>query len=134
MYQFHLLQSRECLRKRILLNTEGRGHLFRVPAVKQKGMTGSFETVSELGSERLESPLLEDGMTEAVLAGRARKQQLARRTFRWGWTIFAICLVAAGLPAMLWWVQKSHHTEKTAKLSALTIATVFVVLSIPISM
>ena len=82
----------------------------------------------------LDEPLLDDASEqerEAALGARARKQQLVRRTFRWGWTIIAVCSVAIGLPALMFAMTKQ---DRKPKAYTLTVASVFVVLATPISM
>ena len=81
----------------------------------------------------LDEPLLDDASEqerEAALGARARKQQLVRRTFRWGWTIISVCSVAMGLPAYV----MTALQDRKPKAYTLTIASVFVVLATPISM
>ena len=62
-------------------------------------MTGTEGSTFE---RPLDEPLLDDASEqerEAVLGARARKQRLARRRFRWGWTIIAVSSVAVASPS-----------------------------------
>ena len=98
------------------------------------GVTKMTGTEGSTFERPLDEPLLDDSSEqerEAVLGARARKQRLARRTFRWGWTIIAVCSVAIGLPALMFAMTKQ---DRKPKAYTLTVASVFVVLATPISM
>ena len=94
-------------------------------------MTGTEGSTFE---RPLDEPLRDDASEqerEAVLGARARKQRLARRTFRGGWTSIAVSSVAVGLPVAIVFL-----TARGARPSgyAVVIASIFVVLATPISL
>ena len=98
------------------------------------GVTKMTGTEGSTFERPLDEPLLDDASEqerEAVLGARARKQRLARRTFRWGWTIIAVSSVAVGLPVAIVFL-----TARGARPSgyAVVIASIFVVLATPISL